>query len=85
MEQVSQYVNGMISIICLSIGFLIKNSLPNIPNRLIPLILGVLGVFFNIWLNKWNVSPEIIVCGLISGLSSCGTFDLMKNTMGLKL
>lgn len=85
MEQVSQYVNGMISIICLSIGFVIKNSLPNIPNRLIPLISGVLGVFFNIWLNKWNVSPEIIVCGLISGLSSCGTFDLMKNTMGLKL
>lgn len=85
MEQVSQYVNGMISIICLSIGFLIKNSLPNIPNRLIPLISGVLGIFFNIWLNNWNVSPEIIVCGLISGLSSCGTFDLMKNTMGLKL
>lgn len=85
MEQVSQYVNGMISIICLSIGFVIKNSLPNIPNRLIPLISGVLGVFFNIWLNKWNVSPEIIVCGLISGLSSCGTFDLMKNTIGLKL
>lgn len=85
MEQVSQYVNGIISIICLSIGFLIKNSLPNIPNRLIPLILGVLGVFFNIWLNNWNVSPEIIVCGLISGLSSCGTFDLIKTTMGLKL
>ena len=79
MEILNQYVVVIIMGICLAIGFIIKNSLSFIPNKFIPLIMGVLGVVLNIWLNEYTFTPEILLGGLASGLASTGAFELVRN------
>jgi hypothetical protein len=79
MEILSQYVVVIIMAICLAVGYIIKKSLSFIPNKYIPLIMGVLGVILNVWLNAWCFTPEILLGGLASGLASTGAFELVKN------
>ena len=64
--------------ICLSIGYIIKHSLNFIPNKYIPLILGVIGVIINIWVNK-AFTPEVLLGGLASGLAATGAFEAVRN------
>ncbi len=79
MEVLSQFVVMIIMAICLCIGYVIKNSLDFIPNKYIPLIMAILGVGINIWLNRWNFTPEILLGGLASGLASTGAFEMVRN------
>lgn len=79
MEILSQYVVLMILALCLAIGYIIKHSLDFIPNKYIPLILGVIGVVLNVWLNQWVFNPEILLGGLASGLASTGAFEFIKH------
>lgn len=76
---IEQYVQPLIMALCYSIGFLIKTSIPFIDNRFIPLIVSICGIFFNIWANKWKVSPEIILVGMASGLSATGMNELITH------
>lgn len=79
MEFLNQYVVILIMAICVAIGYIIKHSMTFIKNKYIPLIMGVLGVVLNVWLNSWSFSPEILLGGLASGLASTGAFELAKN------
>lgn len=65
--------------ICVCVGYVIKTSFPKIDNKYIPLIMAILGVVLNAWLSNWNISPEIILGGLFSGLSSTGLHQVFKN------
>jgi hypothetical protein len=82
MEVLSQYVVVVVMAICLAIGYIIKNSLSFIPNKYIPLIMAVLGVILNVWINSWTFTPEILLGGLASGLASTGAFELLRNMKG---
>ena len=84
MEILSQYVVAIIMGICLSIGYIIKHSLDFIPNKYIPLIMGILGVVLNVWTNAWTFTPEILLGGLASGLAATGAFELVRNIGGEK-
>ena len=64
---------------CLAIGYVIKHSLQFIPNKYIPLILSVIGIAFNMWINDWIIAPEVIIGGIISGLASTGMYELFRN------
>lgn len=65
--------------VCLCVGYILKNVVPNEKvNRFIPLIMGVLGVALNAWINL-NFTPEILLGGLLSGLSSTGLYEAFKN------
>ena len=79
MEMLSEYLVVVVVAICFAIGYIIKNSCPIIPNKYIPLIMGILGVILNVWLNAWNFTPEILLGGLASGLASTGAFELVRN------
>lgn len=79
MELLNEYVVIVILGICLGFGFIIKNSMEFIPNKYIPLIMGVLGVLLNTWHNQWLFTPEILLGGLASGLAATGAFELGKN------
>ena len=79
MDILNQYVVAVIMAICLAFGYIIKNSLSFIPNKFIPLIMGVLGVVLNAWLNVWCFTPEILLGGLASGLAATGAFELVRN------
>ena len=81
MEQVLELLNQYIVVVimagCLGIGYIIKHSLDFIPNKYIPLILGVIGVLLNVW-STGNISVEIFVGGLASGLAATGAFEGVK-------
>lgn len=64
----------------LVMGFLIKNAIPAIPNRFIPLICGIIGLGVNLWTN-WAVTPDIVVSGLVSGVAATGMFELVRNLL----
>lgn len=79
MEILADYVVIVVLGICLGFGFIIKHSLDFIPNKYIPLIMGLLGTGLNVWLNTGLFTPEILLGGLASGLASTGAFELVKN------
>lgn len=65
--------------ICLCAGYIIKHCIPSDKiNKLIPLIMGLLGVGLNIWLNAFSFTPEILLGGLMSGLASTGLHQVFK-------
>ena len=66
--------------ICMCIGFVLKNLIPSDKiNKFIPLIMALLGVIINVWLNEFAFTPEILLGGLASGLASTGTYEGIKN------
>ena len=65
--------------ICLCVGYIVKHLIPSDKiNRFIPLIVGVLGIVLNSWLNAWTLSPEILLGGMASGLASTGLYELFR-------
>ncbi len=64
--------------ICLCVGYVIKNSLPFIPNKYIPLLMAILGLVVNL-AAQHNLSAEIALQGMFSGLLSTGMFELFRN------
>lgn len=78
MDVLNQYVVVSIMATCLALGYIIKHSLDFIPNKYIPLIMGMVGVVLNIWAND-TFSLEILLGGLASGLASTGAFEVIRN------
>ena len=76
MEFLNDYMVLAVVAVCLCVGFIIKNIVPTDKvDKFIPLIMGVIGVGMNIWLNL-DFTPEILIGGLVSGLSSTGMYEL---------
>ena len=62
----------------LCVGYIIKTSLSFIPNKYIPLIMGIIGVVLNVWTNN-TFNAEILLSGLFSGLASTGLNEAFRN------
>lgn len=79
MDFLNEYSIPVIVGICLCVGFILKNVITTDKiNKFIPLIVGVLGVAMNSWLNAWTITPDILLAGLFSGLASTGMHQLFK-------
>lgn len=79
LDFLTNYAVPIVVGVCLCVGYILKNVVPNERvNRFIPLIMGVLGVALNAWINL-NFTPEILLGGLLSGLSSTGLYEAFKN------
>ena len=74
----SEFIVVITLVFCLGIGYIIKTSLDFIPNKYIPLIMGVIGVAFNCFVSG-VVDANIIAAGLMSGLASTGMYELFRN------
>lgn len=80
---ISEYLVLVVLAICLCLGYIIKHIVPGDKvNKFIPLIMGVLGVVLNVWFNAWQLTPEILLGGLASGLASTGLHQAFKNLIG---
>ena len=80
---VQEYISPIALIICLAIGYVVKNVIPSEKvNRFIPLIVAVLGVCICAW-SAWQVTPEVICQGLVSGLASTGMYEAFKNLLNM--
>ena len=78
-EFLTDYAIPLIVGICLCVGYIIKNLVPSDGiNRFIPLIMGVLGVLLNFWVNQ-QFTAEVLLGGLFSGLASTGLYELFRN------
>lgn len=74
----SEFIVVITLAFCLGGGYVIKTSLDFIPNKYIPLIMGIIGVVFNCFV-AGAIDPTVIVTGLISGLASTGMYELFRN------
>jgi hypothetical protein len=79
MEFINDFIVLIVMGICLCVGYVIKHVIPSDKiNRFIPLIMAVLGVSVNVWLNAFSFTPEILLGGLASGLASTGLHQVFK-------
>lgn len=69
-----EYLNIIIVLACLLVGFIIKKWVKDVDNKLIPTIVFVLGVALQFLVK--GVSVENFVIGGISGLASTGLHQL---------
>lgn len=73
-------VNVVVLGICLCVGYAIKNIWNNNDfNKFIPLIMLILGTILNVLANLNDITLEVILCGMFSGLASTGLYEAFKN------
>ena len=78
-EFLTNYSVPIVIGVCLCVGYVIKNLVQSSAiNKYIPLIVSILGVVVNVWLNL-SFTPEVLLGGLFSGLISAGMHQLLKN------
>lgn len=82
-EFLNDFFVPVIAGICICVGFMIK-SWEKVPNKYIPTILGLLGLFISVFTNLGSVTPEVILNGLFSGLSATGLYELFRNLIERK-
>lgn len=78
MEFLNEYMLPIVLGICLCVGYIVKKWILDIDNKYIPTIVAIIGVFLSVWISGRNVTPEVILSGLISGLSSTGCHQIFK-------
>ena len=66
--------------LCLVTGYICKKWIKDLENRWIATLVTILGICINMWINK-SISPEIILAGAFSGLSSTGLHQLFKQLL----
>lgn len=81
---INEYMSAVIIALCLFVGYIIKQSITIIPNKYIPLIVGLLGVGISVWIDWGAITPVTIVTGLASGLASTGLHELFRELIGVK-
>lgn len=81
----TQFLDLIVVGICLCVGYMIKTGFDKIPNKYIPLIVGILGLIIKITMNfQTGINAEVIFSGLFSGLASTGLYEAFKNLIGNK-
>lgn len=72
MEFLNDFMIPVIMGICLMVGYIVKHWIKDVDNKIIPTLCAVLGVVVAFWINWGNITPEVILSGLASGLASTG-------------
>ena len=79
-----EYVVALVVGICLCVGFILKNLVTTDKiDRWIPLVMGILGVGLNIWIQA-EITPAVLLGGLFSGLASTGLHQVFKQLISKK-
>lgn len=78
MDFLDEYMLPVVLGICLCVGFVLKKWISDLENKYIPTIVSGLGVFLAVWLNDFQVTPDAILGGMISGLASTGMYELFR-------
>lgn len=80
----SDYVVVLVLGTCLCVGYILKNIVTtDTINRWIPLIMGILGVALNVWIQA-TFTPAVLLGGLFSGLASTGLHQVFKQLISKK-
>lgn len=63
--------------VCICIGWILKQW-SFIPNNIIVPVLAIIGIVINMWSNDWNITPEILLGGMASGIAASGAYEYVK-------
>ena len=74
-----EFIDPIILGICLLVGYALKNAFDKFPNKYIPLCALCVGTAIAVVINLQNITAEVILGGMISGLASTGLYELLKN------
>ena len=77
-EFLTDYMIPVIVGLCLCVGYIIKHWINDVDNKIIPTVCAVLGVAVAVWINWPDITPEVILSGLFSGLASTGLHQMVK-------
>lgn len=80
MTMFTEYLIPVVLVICLIVGFVLKNYVKVLPNNYIPIIVTILGAVIAIWVNM-SITPDILAAGLASGLASTGLHQVLTRTL----
>ena len=78
MEFLNNFILPVALGICLCTGYVVKKWIKDVDNKYIPTIVAAMGVFLSVWINGWDITPDAILTGLVSGLSSTGLHQMFK-------
>ena len=78
MEFLNTYMMPIVVGICLCLGYVIKKWIKDVDNKYIPTLVAVVGIVLALWINAWQLTPEVILSGLVSVLASTGMHQLFK-------
>ena len=84
-EFLSDYMIPVIIGICLLVGYVVKHWVKDVDNKIIPTLCAVLGVAVAVWISWGNITPEVILSGLASGLASTGLHQAFKQLISAKV
>lgn len=68
--QVTNYFVLVVLVACLVVGYILKTSFTNFPNKYIPTVLALIGMALNLAVS--GLSIESAVYGAVMGLASTG-------------
>lgn len=83
-EFLSEYMIPVIIGICLLVGYIVKHWVKDVDNKIIPTLCAVLGVVVAVWISWGNITPEVILSGLASGLASTGLHQAFSQFISVK-
>ena len=76
MEFLKDFMVLIVVGVCLCVGYVIKHLITSDKvKKFIPLIMLILGVAMNVWLNGFAFTPQILLGGMVSGLASTGLYE----------
>ena len=78
MEFLNDYMIPVIIGIWLMVGYSVKHWIKEVDNKIVPALCAILGVLLALWMNWGNITPEVVLSGLTSGLASTGLHQAFK-------
>lgn len=76
-----QYIDLVTMGICLCVGFAMKQAFSWFNNQYIPLAMLILGTIIAVVTHWGNIDSKVILSGMISGLSSTGFYEMLRNLL----
>lgn len=83
-EFLADFMIPVIVGICLMVGYIVKHWVKDVDNKIIPTLCAILGVLLAVWMNWGNITPDVILGGLVSGLASTGLHQAFTQLLGNK-
>ena len=88
MDFLNEYMVGIVVVVCLCVGYILKHWVKDVDNKWIPTIVAVLGIVLAAWNNGWAITINTVAIGMVSGLASTGMYEMvtqwLENPMGSK-
>ena len=80
----TEYMSPVIIGLCLCVGYIIKHWIKDADNKFIPTICATLGVALACWMHWGNITPDVVLTGLASGLASTGLHQAFKQMLNME-